>query len=226
MKTTRNGRRAFTLIELLVVLAVIGILMAVLLPAAMNALESGKVTHCQNNLSQLGKAIPTYAADNKDSLPYVSTSVGGSNVTWASAMLPYIGQTTNTFWCASDPAPLPTGDRLSYGANGYNNNTPFKYSGGAPAKLRDFDGNMGDIILMADLTQANAKTQPTIETPNTSVITTRAGQYANLHRKGIGGNYLMASYAVRYYNRTDGVITKTSGAGNMWSFVTPPPTPP
>lgn len=222
MKTTRNGWQAFTLIELLVVLAVIGILMAILLPAAMSSLDGGKVVHCQNNLSQLGKALPSYAADNKDSLPYVYTTVNGSNLTWAAAMLPYIGQNTNIYWCASDPAPLPTGDRLSYGANGYNNNTPFKYSGGAPAKLRDFDGNMGDLILIADLTLANAKTKPTIETANTSVITVRAGQYANLHRKSSGGNYLMASYAVRYFKATDGVITKTRDAGNLWNFVTPP----
>ena len=49
--------RAFTIVELLVVIAVIAILVAMLLPAIHAARESARLTHCKNNLRQLGIAL-------------------------------------------------------------------------------------------------------------------------------------------------------------------------
>jgi prepilin-type N-terminal cleavage/methylation domain-containing protein len=60
LSTTGNndhGRPGFTLVEALVAVSIIGILVALLVPAVMQARESSRRLECVNRVKQLGDAL-------------------------------------------------------------------------------------------------------------------------------------------------------------------------
>jgi prepilin-type N-terminal cleavage/methylation domain-containing protein len=93
-----NHRRGITLIELLVAIAIIGILVALLLPAVQSAREAARRSQCQNNLKQIGMALQLYH-DVHSVFPRGAYPASGSSGGWEAhgngpftMLLPYMEQ--------------------------------------------------------------------------------------------------------------------------------------
>ncbi len=135
----RSQRRAFTLVELLVVITIIGMLMALLLPAVNSSMESARQLRCKNRLAQLAKATNSFES-RFSRYPGYQNSVDVNEqprpISWVTVLLPDLERsdiydlwkTQGTIWpemgpfldmmtCPSDP-PLDTSKGwTSYVAN-------------------------------------------------------------------------------------------------------------
>jgi prepilin-type N-terminal cleavage/methylation domain-containing protein/prepilin-type processing-associated H-X9-DG protein len=89
--------RAFTIVEMLVAISVIGVLIALLLPAVQAARGSARRASCQSNLKQIGLALHAHH-DNYDRFPMGLEIVFGlrgyaaGGWTFQSRLLPYLEQ--------------------------------------------------------------------------------------------------------------------------------------
>jgi prepilin-type N-terminal cleavage/methylation domain-containing protein/prepilin-type processing-associated H-X9-DG protein len=102
-------KKGFTLVELLVVITIIGILMALLLPAVQMAREAARRSQCQNNLKQIGIAMHSFhtAVGN---FPPGEVGENTNDVGWATYLLPYLDATALYQKALAAPMALwPTG---------------------------------------------------------------------------------------------------------------------
>jgi prepilin-type N-terminal cleavage/methylation domain-containing protein/prepilin-type processing-associated H-X9-DG protein len=86
---TKPLQRAFTLVELLVVITIIGILIALLLPAVQAAREAARRMQCGNNFKQVGLGLQNYHSAKGCFPPGLMLPKAWS---WSTYLLPYIEQ--------------------------------------------------------------------------------------------------------------------------------------
>jgi prepilin-type N-terminal cleavage/methylation domain-containing protein len=96
-----KSRRAFTLVELLVVMAMIGILVALLIPAVQAARESARRANCASNLKQIALAAHEYHearqtfptgryGDYDDPTAYGGAYENSTSWSWMADLLAYL----------------------------------------------------------------------------------------------------------------------------------------
>lgn len=83
----------FTLIELLVILFIIGILLAMLVPARRGAREAARRTQCKNNLKQIALGLQTYKSTYGAFPPAYTVDADGKPLhSWRTLILPFVEQ--------------------------------------------------------------------------------------------------------------------------------------
>lgn len=91
-----QSRSAFTLVELLVVLSIIGVLVALILPAVQSSRESARRLACSNQLKQIGLALQAYHDVHRQLPPggiaLEDCCLGPHLTTWTIAILPFVEQ--------------------------------------------------------------------------------------------------------------------------------------
>jgi len=92
---------ALTLVELLVVMAILGVLVALLLPAVQQARAAARRTVCQNRLRQLGLATLQYTDTHRGEFPRGAHQT--DEPSWIDELAPYLESVDEIRICPDDP---------------------------------------------------------------------------------------------------------------------------
>jgi prepilin-type N-terminal cleavage/methylation domain-containing protein len=143
VKPSWHKETGFTLTEMLVVIAIIGILVALLLPAVSMSKGYTKSVACKNHLHQMGVALQMYVHDDQDQYPRYLGPAGNSYndasgkggravglVYWSSKLFPYypLNWTNTSFQCP-----------------GYSGGISGPYENGAIDRLGSYAYNTGGV---------------------------------------------------------------------------------
>ena len=93
VNNTSTRKKGVTLIEFLVVLAILGVLVAFLLPAQRNARGAARRTQCKNNLKHIGLALHNYHDTYHAFPPAFTVDENGKPLhSWRTLILPFVDQ--------------------------------------------------------------------------------------------------------------------------------------
>ncbi len=89
----------FSLVELLVVITIVGILMAMMLPAIEKSRDVARQTMCGANMRQIYVAIANYNTNNSKRQRLAISLVQERQLNWVRYILPYLGDEPTNYAC-------------------------------------------------------------------------------------------------------------------------------
>jgi prepilin-type N-terminal cleavage/methylation domain-containing protein/prepilin-type processing-associated H-X9-DG protein len=106
MSGARREPAGFTMVELMVVIAIIGIMIAILVPGLGAAYRFAQNLECQNNLRQIAAAVINYTADYKGSIPPCKYT-GTSSLYWCNLLVKgnYLSANDTSRLGSNEPSP-------------------------------------------------------------------------------------------------------------------------
>jgi prepilin-type processing-associated H-X9-DG protein/prepilin-type N-terminal cleavage/methylation domain-containing protein len=98
----KRKRNAMSLVELLVVISIIGILIALLLPAVQSARAAARAASCKNNMRQLGLAFTQYCDTHRGEFPKFVDDKKLIKQSWITTVAPHLEQNDAIRACPQD----------------------------------------------------------------------------------------------------------------------------
>ncbi|MDB5325236.1 MAG: putative major pilin subunit [Phycisphaerales bacterium] len=214
-------RRGFTIIELLIVIGIIGLLLAIVLPAAEKVRHKGYLLACASNLHSIGQAVSVYASEHRGQFPR-TTYVPGDPVVWGTGAAsansfgptgPAVNDVTAAFYLLAreqkmpmltficpyndvfqyEPDPAKTADHANF--TDLMKNLGYSFADPYPSDAARRAGYTWDSTLGADFPLAADK-NPGVDTHGSNVLSndllTDAEEGASLNHEQDGQNVLYA----------------------------------
>lgn len=115
MKKPILQHKGFTLLELIIVCAIIGVLVAVIMPVYSGGVMMARRTACASNLRQIGTGLTLFITDNDGALPATTHSTGNMRIknpdgtyrstveeSWIYVLASYLGEVDEIRVCPAD----------------------------------------------------------------------------------------------------------------------------